>query len=50
MIKEYNPYYNLWTTVDNWRKSNKSWLYDDFGELDAPKMEDTVDTSNKTMA
>ena len=50
MIKEYNPYYNLWTTVDNWRKSHKSWLYDDFGELDAPKMEDTVDTSNKTMA
>lgn len=50
MIKEYQPYYNLWTTVDNWRKSYKSWLYDEFAILDANKMEETVDNSNKTMA
>lgn len=50
MNKEYQPYYNLWTTVDNWRKSHKSWLYDEFAELDATKMEETVDGSVKTMA
>jgi dynein heavy chain len=50
MVKEFQPYYNLWTTVDNWRKSHKSWLYDEFAVLDAPKLEETVDTSNKVMA
>jgi dynein heavy chain len=50
MNKEFMPYYNLWTTVDNWRKSYKSWLYDDFSSLDAQKLEETVDNSNKTMA
>ena len=50
MNKEFLPYYNLWTTVDNWRKSYKSWLYDDFSMLDAQKLEETVDASNKTMA
>jgi len=50
MMKEYQPYFNLWTTVDNWRKSHKSWLYDEFAELDAGKLEETVDNSNKTMA
>lgn len=50
MIKDFQPYYNLWTTVDNWKKSYKSWMYDDFSLLDAAKLEETVDTSNKTMA
>lgn len=50
MVKEFQPYYNLWTTVDNWRKSYKSWMYDDFSLLDAQKLEETVDQSNKTMA
>ena len=50
MTKEYQPYFNLWTTVDGWKKNHKSWLFDEFSMLDAGKMEETVDTSNKTMA
>ena len=50
MIKEYQPYYNLWTTVDNWKKSYQSWMNDEFSQLDANNMEDTVDSSNKTLA
>lgn len=50
MNKEFLPYYNLWTTVDNWKKSYKSWMYDEFAMLDAQKLEETVDASNKTMA
>ncbi len=50
MNKEFLPYYNLWTTVDNWKKSYKSWMYDEFSMLDAQKLEETVDASNKTMA
>ncbi len=33
--KKFLPFFNLWTTVDNWRKSHKSWLYDPFEDLDA---------------
>ncbi len=50
MVKDFQPYFNLWTTVDNWRKSYKSWMYDDFAILDSQKLEETVDTSNKVMA
>ena len=34
-VKEFEPFYNLWTTTDLWRKSHKSWLNDDFDRLDA---------------
>lgn len=34
-VKEFEPFYNLWTTTDLWRKSHKSWLNDDFDKLDA---------------
>ena len=50
MVKDFQPFFNLWTTVDNWRKSHKSWMYDDFAALDAQRLEETVDTSNKVMA
>jgi dynein heavy chain len=40
----------LWTTLENWKTSHKSWLYDPFEDLNAQKLEETVDTSNKTMA
>ena len=50
MTKEFLPYYNLWTTVDNFKKSHKSWLHDDFEVLDSAKLEETVDSSSKTLA
>ncbi len=50
MVKDFQPYYNLWTTTDVWRKSHKSWLHDPFEELNAGLMEETVDNSVKTMA
>ena len=50
MNKDFQPFFNLWTTVDKWRKQYKSWLYDAFEDLDAGKLEDTVDTSNKVTA
>jgi dynein heavy chain, axonemal len=48
--KKFQPFFNLWTTVDNWRISYKSWLHDSFEDLNAQKLEETVDNSNKTMA
>ncbi len=48
--KKFQPFFNLWTTVDNWRKSHKSWLHDPFEDLNAQNLEETVDNSNKVMA
>lgn len=33
--KKFQPFFNLWTTVDNWRKSHRSWLHDAFEDLNA---------------
>lgn len=49
MNKEFAPFYNLWTTIDLFRKSHKSWLEDDFNELDAAKLEEIVENSFKTL-
>jgi len=49
MNKEFTPFYNLWTTIDIFRKSHKSWLEDDFNELDAAKLEEIVENSFKTL-
>jgi len=50
MVKDFQQYYNLWTTVDKWRKSHHSWLNDDFEQLNPQEVEETVETSNKTLA
>ena len=50
MIKEFKPYFDLWTTVEEWKKSYNSWLNDPFDEVDAGKVEETVDNSIKTLS
>jgi hypothetical protein len=35
MIKEFKPYYDMWTWVETYRKSKESWLNDAFDDLDA---------------
>lgn len=50
LIKEFKPYFDLWTTVEEWKKSFNSWLNDPFDEVDAGKVEETVDNSNKTLS
>jgi len=50
MQKDFKPYFDLWTVVEQWRTSHNSWLNDPFDELDAQQVEDTVDTAHKTMA
>ena len=48
-VKEFEPYYNLWTTTEVWMKSHKSWLNDEFDKLDAAFLEECVENSEKTM-
>jgi len=50
MTKDFKPYYDLWTVVEQWRTCHHSWLHDAFEEVDATTVEDTVDNANKTMA
>ena len=50
MTKDFKPYYDLWTVVEQWRTCHHSWLHDAFEEVDATTVEETVDNANKTMA
>jgi dynein heavy chain len=47
--KEFEVYYNLWTTIDKYRTSEKSWRHDDFEKLDPQDLEETVDNSFRTL-
>jgi hypothetical protein len=47
--KEFEVYYNLWTTIDKYRSSEKSWRHDDFEKLDPQELEETVDNSFRTL-
>jgi dynein heavy chain, axonemal len=48
-VKEFEPFYSLWTTTETWRVSHKSWLNDEFEKLDAAFLEECVENSEKTM-
>ena len=48
--KKFQPFFNLWTTTETWRKSHRSWIHDPLEDLDSQLLEETVDNSNKTMA
>ena len=49
LAKEYEPYYNLWTTADDWFKNHHLWLTQPWSELNAPDMEEKVSTYIKTI-
>lgn len=48
LSKEYEPYYSLWTTADDWFRNHHLWLTQPWSELDAPDMEEKVSTYVKT--
>lgn len=48
LSKEYEPYYSLWTTADDWFRNHQLWLTQPWTELDAPDMEEKVSTYIKT--
>jgi len=39
MLKDFKSYFDLWTVVEEWKKSYQSWLHDPFDELDAGRLE-----------
>lgn len=49
MVKDFQPYYDLWTTVSDWMQWNNSWMNDPLVELEAEQLEKNVNESSKTM-
>ena len=50
MTKDFKPFYDLWTTVETWRNSYKSWINDPLEDVKSDEVENTVEMANKTMA
>ena len=47
---DFRAFFDLWTTIDNYRQSEKSWRHDDFELLEPEALENTVDESNRVLA
>ena len=47
--KDFEPYYELWSTTNTWFNNHEKWLNGKWEELDAVKMEDIVTNSIKTL-
>lgn len=50
MQREFQPYANLWITADKWFKYQKSWLHDEWEQLDAVTAEKFVEDAVRTLA
>lgn len=49
MVKDFQPYCDLWTTVSDWLNWCKSWMDGPLIEIDAEQLEKNVNDSFKTM-
>jgi len=46
-VQTFTPFFELWTTIDNWEKCMKSWLNDDFLTINPSVLEETVGDSQR---
>uniref|UniRef100_A0A8C3K7K0 Dynein axonemal heavy chain 1 n=1 Tax=Calidris pygmaea TaxID=425635 RepID=A0A8C3K7K0_9CHAR len=49
MVKDFQPYYDLWTTVSDWMQWYESWMNDPLMKIQADQLEKNVSDSFKTM-
>ncbi|PVD29059.1 hypothetical protein C0Q70_11656 [Pomacea canaliculata] len=49
LAKDFEPYRNLWITVDQWKQSHQTWLHDPLMNINAEELERTVMEAYKTM-
>ncbi|EFC47930.1 hypothetical protein NAEGRDRAFT_78559 [Naegleria gruberi] len=49
IVKQFQPYADLWLTVDNYFAWEESWSKEPFENLDAPKIEEEVKAAEKAM-
>ena len=48
-VETFDPFYQLWTTSNNWRTHSASWMNDSWTKLDAEQVERDVTNTFKTM-
>ncbi|KAH0630033.1 hypothetical protein JD844_012597 [Phrynosoma platyrhinos] len=49
MVKDFQPFYDLWTTASDWLRWAESWMNDPLSAIDAEQLEKNVNESFKTM-
>ncbi|XP_072845881.2 dynein axonemal heavy chain 1 isoform X3 [Pogona vitticeps] len=49
MVKDFQPFYDLWTTASDWLRWADSWMNDPLSAIDAEQLEKNVNESFKTM-
>ncbi|XP_062056155.1 dynein axonemal heavy chain 1 [Lepus europaeus] len=49
MVKEFQPYLDLWTTASDWLRWSESWMNDPLSAIEAEQLEKNVMESFKTM-
>lgn len=49
VVKDFEPYRNLWVTSSDWMKWYDSWMTDPLVSIDAEAVEKTVNESYKMM-
>ena len=49
LIKDFEPYKNLWVTTSDWLKWYDSWMNDPISSIDAENIEKNVTESYKSM-
>lgn len=50
LVKDFQPYKELWTTTSDWLRWNESWLGDPLSSVDPEQLDRIVTTSQKTMS
>ncbi|KAK3096562.1 hypothetical protein FSP39_001310 [Pinctada imbricata] len=49
LIKEFEPFRNLWITVSDWGRWHESWMHDPLSAINAEEVEKNVNEAYKTM-
>ncbi|KAM9533492.1 LOW QUALITY PROTEIN: dynein axonemal heavy chain 1 [Guaruba guarouba] len=49
LVKDFQPYQDLWTTVSDWMRQHEKWMNDPLMEIDSEPIEKMVNDSLKTM-
>jgi len=50
VVKNFEPYFQLWTTAADWLRNHQSWLHDSFLDLNGDTIATNVATYNKAMS
>lgn len=49
MVRDFQPFFDLWTTASNWLNWHEKWLNDPLTSIDPEQLERNVSEAHKTM-